>query len=312
MASIAAAGLNAAPSDDVIDARRGAIRALEVEILRIDAEAGAAADAHAASARRAADLSARVTETARALSEARAARSVALERLSARIVGLYGQQPSSLVEVILASGGLSAAADTQEVVEAVAEQDRGIVEQIEATRERLARVHADLLDSRAAVEASVVESRTRLGELEALIGRRRLVLDDAQTALDRIVVRDARRRGAEERAAAAAAAVERDLLQRAEPVAVTVAMPAVSAPIPSSDDVAGALTRIAQCESGGNPRAVSPDGRYRGKYQFDLGTWQSLGGSGDPVTAPEAEQDRIAGILYARSGAAPWPVCGYR
>ena len=75
---------------------------------------------------------------------------------------------------------------------------------------------------------------------------------------------------------------------------------------------AAALARIAQCESGGNPQAVSASGQYRGKYQFDLGTWQSLGGSGDPAAASEAEQDRIAAILYARSGPAPWPVCGYR
>ncbi len=32
--------------------------------------------------------------------------------------------------------------------------------------------------------------------------------------------------------------------------------------------VPAALERIAQCESGGNPRAVSPGGQYRGKYQF--------------------------------------------
>ena len=39
-------------------------------------------------------------------------------------------------------------------------------------------------------------------------------------------------------------------------------------------EVPAELQRIAQCESGGNPRAVSPDGRYRGKYQFDLATWR--------------------------------------
>lgn len=72
----------------------------------------------------------------------------------------------------------------------------------------------------------------------------------------------------------------------------------------------GTLSAIAQCESGGNPRAVDPSGTYRGKYQFDLPTWQSVGGSGDPAAAPEAEQDRRAAILYARSGAATWPVCG--
>jgi peptidoglycan hydrolase-like protein with peptidoglycan-binding domain len=69
------------------------------------------------------------------------------------------------------------------------------------------------------------------------------------------------------------------------------------------------LRRIAECESGGNPRAVSAGGRYRGKYQFSLSTWHNLGGEGDPVDAPEAEQDRIALKLYRRSGTAPWPSC---
>ena len=48
------------------------------------------------------------------------------------------------------------------------------------------------------------------------------------------------------------------------------------------------LDAIGACESGGNPTAVSSDGSYRGKYQFDYGTWESVGGSGDPAAAPEA------------------------
>jgi soluble lytic murein transglycosylase-like protein len=72
------------------------------------------------------------------------------------------------------------------------------------------------------------------------------------------------------------------------------------------------LRVIAACESGGNPRAVSPGGQYRGKYQFDRRTWRSVGGSGDPAAAPEIEQDWRAWILYQRRGAQPWPVCGRR
>ena len=72
------------------------------------------------------------------------------------------------------------------------------------------------------------------------------------------------------------------------------------------------LARIAQCESGGNPRAVSPDGRYRGKYQFSRATWRALGGSGDPAKAAEAEQDRLAALLLAREGTKPWPACAAR
>ncbi len=70
------------------------------------------------------------------------------------------------------------------------------------------------------------------------------------------------------------------------------------------------LESIAACESGGDPEAVSSDGTYRGKYQFDQGTWESVGGHGDPAAAPEAEQDYRAALLYAESGSSPWPVCG--
>jgi hypothetical protein len=71
-----------------------------------------------------------------------------------------------------------------------------------------------------------------------------------------------------------------------------------------------ALEAIAACESGGNPQAIGGGGAYRGKYQFDYGTWASVGGSGDPAAASEAEQDRRAAMLYARAGSTPWPVCG--
>jgi Transglycosylase-like domain/Putative peptidoglycan binding domain len=70
-----------------------------------------------------------------------------------------------------------------------------------------------------------------------------------------------------------------------------------------------ALLRIAICESGGNPRAVSPSGRYRGKYQFTRATWRALGGTGDPARASEALQDRLALKLYRKRGTAPWPNC---
>ncbi len=69
------------------------------------------------------------------------------------------------------------------------------------------------------------------------------------------------------------------------------------------------LQRIAQCESGGNPGAVSPDGRYRGKYQFSRATWRALGGRGDPAAAPESVQDAMAAKLLAARGTSPWPNC---
>ncbi len=69
------------------------------------------------------------------------------------------------------------------------------------------------------------------------------------------------------------------------------------------------LEAIAACESGGDPSTDTGNGFY-GKYQFDLATWQAVGGHGNPAHASEAEQNRRAEILYARAGASPWPVCG--
>ena len=80
-------------------------------------------------------------------------------------------------------------------------------------------------------------------------------------------------------------------------------------------DLPGAVSRetldaIADCESGGDPRIVSSNGLYHGKYQFHPDTWESVGGKGLPSEAPEAEQDYRAALLYERSGPGQWPVCG--
>jgi peptidoglycan hydrolase-like protein with peptidoglycan-binding domain len=76
-----------------------------------------------------------------------------------------------------------------------------------------------------------------------------------------------------------------------------------------SVQIPAVLGRIAECESGGNPRAISPGGIYRGKYQFSRSTWRNLGGTGDPADAPEWLQDKLALKLYRQSGTAPWPNC---
>lgn len=69
--------------------------------------------------------------------------------------------------------------------------------------------------------------------------------------------------------------------------------------------------RLAQCESGNNPRSTGGNGAYRGLYQFTLSTWHSVGGKGDPIDWDRDEQTYRAKLLYARSGSSPWPTCGH-
>lgn len=142
----------------------------------------------------------------------------------------------------------------------------------------------------------------------------------------------ARERAAEARAAAAAAAAAAPTTTKPAPVATPGAGSGIAAPTPAApsnltvvphDEPSAPLpdvplfgptpeqwARLRQCESGGNYRAVSRSGTYRGAYQFDQRTWEVLGGRGDPAAAPPIEQDARAAVLYSQRGARPWPVCG--
>jgi len=99
--------------------------------------------------------------------------------------------------------------------------------------------------------------------------------------------------------------VERTLVR--EPRARRVLVGRKPYSVPGTDGLNwGAL---ANCESGGNPNAVNPAGYY-GLYQFDLGTWRSVGGSGLPTAASAGEQTYRAKLLYKQRGRSPWPNCG--
>lgn len=91
----------------------------------------------------------------------------------------------------------------------------------------------------------------------------------------------------------------------------TKARPASSSSGGSAGGAASGLNwaALADCESGGNPKAVNPAGYY-GLYQFSLSTWAAVGGSGNPIDASSSEQTLRAQILYNRSGAGQWPNCG--
>lgn len=101
-----------------------------------------------------------------------------------------------------------------------------------------------------------------------------------------------------------------------KPVAVAAAPPAPVAAAAGTPVAAGGSAgslnwaALARCESGGNPSIVSSNGLYHGLYQFSVGTWQGVGGAGLPSQASADEQTSRAQMLYARSGAGQWPVCG--
>lgn len=74
---------------------------------------------------------------------------------------------------------------------------------------------------------------------------------------------------------------------------------------------------LRQCESGGDYAITNPSGKYRGAYQFDRSTWNSVAErhaprlvGADPAAASPADQDAMALALYGERGPRPWPNCG--
>ncbi len=185
----------------------------------------------------------------------------------------------------------------------------------------------DAVDAAEAYQRLKDENEPKLVALGERIERIEHEIETAQNDLvqasaheadaERAVVDARRAKAAAVQAAAARAAAPKPQPVPAavpRPVAAQAAAPApVEAPRPSmagSGPTDEQWARLRQCESSGNYRAVSPSGRYRGAYQFDLRTWESVGGTGDPAAAPPEEQDLRARILYERRGARAWPHCG--
>lgn len=66
--------------------------------------------------------------------------------------------------------------------------------------------------------------------------------------------------------------------------------------------------QLAQCESGGN-WAINTGNGYYGGLQFNLGTWQANGGTGNPAAASREAQIAVAERVLASQGWGAWPAC---
>lgn len=96
-----------------------------------------------------------------------------------------------------------------------------------------------------------------------------------------------------------------------------VTTPDPVAPAPAGGPTAAQWEALRRCESSGNYSIVNPDGRFRGAYQFSVGTWDWIAGMHrpdlvgvDPAAAAPADQDAMALALWQRNGWGPWPHCG--
>jgi len=281
---------------DRVGPQRAAIRTLEIEVIALQQRAGVTGRAYYRARTRLSGLAAEVRANTRALRSAIGQRKLAQRRLAARLVAIYREPaPPDLAELLLTTRSLSSAVSGYRQLERIQQADTQVVEDLVAARLRIARSRRQLI-------ADHAEAKVTLARAALLRDQAASVLSARSSALGQARQRLAVLESWEARSAASSSGSRSGGGSSGVPIRTYASS--------GGGGVSSRLAAIAWCESRNQPDAVSPDGQYRGKYQFHPATWAALGGVGDPAAAPVAEQDRLAARLYSQTGGSAWPVCG--
>lgn len=228
--------------------------------------------------------------------------------LAALLRARYMGDPPDLVTVVLKADGFESLLEDLDFVRDVQDQNANLLQEVRAARREAKGQHAFLADlepKQARAAREVARRRDALATIRAAATRRRAALAAARAARLALLgdVRADRKRSQKqltrlrkEREAAALRALKR--LEAQQDAAVTQVGPGGPWAIPYA---------IVECESGGQnlpPNSATASGYY----QFIDSTWRGMGGSTPHAyQAPKAEQDRLAGRLWAGgAGARNW------
>jgi septal ring factor EnvC (AmiA/AmiB activator) len=251
----------------------------------------------------AAELSGKLAATRRQLAAARARLRRSHRALATRLVAIYESGTPDATSLFLESGSYADLVTQTDYLREITEADSALAERVEAVRnevhretERVAvlRKRAVAYDERLSAArdeiAAVREAaRAAAAELAEISAGREASLSQLKSRIGGWVNEIQQARAAEARAASAAEAEEEVGRWLGGPYAIP--------------------TYIVMCESGGDYSAVNPSSGAGGAYQILPSTWELYGGQGEPQNASKAEQDRIAGEIWADSGTSAW-VCG--
>lgn len=152
--------------------------------------------------------------------------------LAERLRNLYATPEPSLIDVLVTSGSIAAAADQMELLDRVGEQDANVVGGLRDHKATLEKLRKQLLEDRNTAASAVAAREREKARVESLLAQRQTVLDNASAEL-KALLRAEEERKAREAAAAAAAARQR----QAEAAAAAVT-PTPAAGVPAASDPA--------------------------------------------------------------------------
>lgn len=242
----------------------------------------------------------KATERRLAIEKARLRRS--RQMLAQRLVEIYETGVPSTEDLVFGAGDYDELATQADYLQAISEADSALADRVAEVRVAVQGQVSEVADLKAeavAYEEQLEAARAEISEvraaaqdsaarLQSLTASREASLATLKTDIAGWVDEIQEVRAAEERAATEAEAEEEVGRWLGGPYSIP--------------------TYIVMCESGGNYSALNPSSGAGGAYQIIPSTWEAYGGKGAPHEAPKAEQDRIAGEIWADSGPSAW-VC---
>jgi cell wall-associated NlpC family hydrolase len=233
-----------------IEAKRAELAQIQAQLDTINSQVEAASEAYNGAQYELGQVEARITENeaqkAQAIKDLAASRAVLAERLRQ----LYATPQPSLVEVLMQSGSITAAADQLGLLDRVGEQDAAVVGNLRSRKAELVTLGQQLEQDRESAASAVRQKAAEKQKVVALLAQRKAVYDNASADLQQAINAEKER---QRQAAAAAAELAR---QRAAAAAAPTTPVASSSPSGSSPS--GTVAPSTPVPSGsGNAGAVS-------------------------------------------------------
>ena len=261
-----------------IEAKRAEVSRIQAELDSINGQVEQAAEAYNGARYELGQVTDRIDANERQSVQTQkdlvASRKVLAERLRA----LYASPDPSLIEVLIDSGSITAAADQMQLLDRVGQQDAQVVGGLRSQKARLAELKAQLEKDRASAAAAVAAREREKARVESLLSQRQQVLDGASAELRQLIEAEKAR---ERQEAAAQAALARQRAAATSASAGTNATPAVAS-------------------GGGTASAGSPDASSSGSAPSST---PLPSGSGNAAAASVAMQ--YLGVPYVWGGASP-------
>jgi peptidoglycan DL-endopeptidase CwlO len=175
-----------ATSQPSVDSKQAEADQILAQIQQIDADLGLAVEAYNAAEIRLDEIRAEQRVNERRLKIARANFARAQATLDARLVTLYTEGETDVLEVLLGSASLDELLDRLDTANRVSEEDAKIVDEVRTFRAEIKRREKALAQARVRQEAVVAERAAHRASIESKLAERKRLLSSVRSEIARL------------------------------------------------------------------------------------------------------------------------------